>query len=292
MNFSRSRHFTHKIFEAGLIAKAVERIVGDKPQRVDIKHLEDLADGGSVMHNLTSPLELAQVCDISKHYIDVSIRTSSGDYRSFSLKGSDGLIVGDVWADTVEGMKEIFDLLTSGLTLEEASDEIIAKKRGPTLKDVSERLAVIERFVLEPNRMLRCFLSYRFTSENEVPARKLHQFLVLLGIDVVTGDTYEPQPISQKVMERLKGDLDFIILLVCQDGESLWTRDEIATAKHKMIPLIPIVEEGVEFSSGLFGDLEYVPYSKGHIGDSFLKVLEAIKFVRHRRVPISSQSLK
>jgi hypothetical protein len=157
-------------------------------------------------------------------------------------------------------------------------------------KEISERLAVLERIVLGPNRTLRCFLSYRFTPENEDPARRLHDFLILLGIDVVTGNTYEPRPVSQKVMDRLKDDLDFIVLLIGLDGESFWTRDEIATTKHKMIPLVPIVEDGVIFSSGLFGDLEYVTYAKGHIGDSFFKVLEAVKYVRQQLKPIDSPS--
>lgn len=290
MSFSKSRHFTHRIFDAGLLTRAVESIIGDKPQRVDIKDLEYLPDGGSVMHTLGSPFDLARLCDVSDHYIDVSVRTCSGQYRSFSLSKINGLIVSDVRADTTDDMNEVFGLLTTGLALDEVSDEILAKQRGPTLKQVSERLALLERLVLGPNRTLCCFLSYRFTPENEEPARKLHQFLTLLGIDVITGDTYEPRPISQKVMDRLKGDLDFIVLLVGQDGESFWTRDEIAITKHKMIPLVPIVEDGVNFSSGLFGDLEYVSYSKGHIGDSFLKVLEAIKFVRQHQVPISPQS--
>ena len=89
-----------------------------------------------------------------------------------------------------------------------------------------------------------------------------------------SGDSYEPRPVSQ-IMGRLKDDLDFIVLLA-GDGESFWTRDEIATANHKRIPLVPIMEAGVD-EPGLFGDSECVPYAKGHIGDLLLKVLEAVK---------------
>jgi hypothetical protein len=68
-----------------------------------------------------------------------------------------------------------------------------------------------------------------------------------LGIEVITGDTYEPRSISQKVMDRLEDELDFI----GGDGESPWTPDEIATAKHRKIPLVPIVQDGVRFDSGI-----------------------------------------
>jgi hypothetical protein len=289
MSFSKSRYFTHKIFEAGLLAKAVESMVGDTSERLEIFHTQDLPDGGSVYHTLNSPTGLYEICDMAGHFIRVSIRTS-GKYRSFHMKEADGLIEVDATSDTPDDMQALLDLLTKGLDLKEASDEVLSRKGGPSRKEISERLAVLERIVLGPNRTLRCFLSYRFTPENEDPARKLKDFLTLLGIDVVTGTTYEPRPVSQKVMERLKDDLDFVVLLIGHDGESLWTRDEIASAKHKMIPLVPIVENGVSFSPGLFGDLEYVTYAKDHIGDSFFKVLEAVKYVRQQLKPITSPS--
>lgn len=290
MSFSKSRHFAYKIFEAGLLAKAVEGIAGDSPKSIEIKDFEDLPDGGRVIHTLTSSSEIFRICDLATHFIYVSIHTSSGKYRSLQLKESNGLIETDVSAETPDDVKVMVDLLTKELDLKEASDEALAKARGPNQKAISERLAVLERIVLGPNRTLRCFLSYRFTAENEEPARKLHSFLIRLGIDVVTGDTYEPRPVSQKIMGRLKDDLDFIVMLAGGDGESFWTRDEIATANHKMIPLVPVIEDGVKFEPGLFGDIECVPYAKGHIGDSFLKVLEAVKYIREQHKPISSPS--
>ena len=290
MSFSRYRYFAYKIFDAGLLAKVLEGIAGNSPKSIEIKDCQSLPDGGSVLHTLTSPSEVSTICDMVEHSIWVFIRTSSGKYRSLRMKEANGLIEIDVSADTPDDIKVMLDLLTKGLDLKEASDEALAKARGPNQKAISERLAVLERIVLGPNRTLRCFLSYRFTPQNEDPARKLHSFLTLLGIDVVTGDTYEPRPVSQKIMGRLKDDLDFIVLLAGGDGESFWTRDEIATANHKMIPLVPVIEDGVKFEPGLFGDIECVPYAKGHIGDSFLKVLEAVKYIREQHKPISSPS--
>jgi hypothetical protein len=290
MSFSRSRSFTYEIFEAGLLAKAMESIVGDTTQHIEIKDFQNLSDGGRAIHTLTSPSELYAICDMVGHFIYVLIRASSGNYQTIQIREGNGSIEVDVSADTPDDMRKMLDLLIKGLDLKEASDEVLAKKRGPSQKELSERLAVLERVVLGPNRTLRCFLSYRFTPENEDPARKLKDFLTLLGIDVVTGTTYEPRPVSQKVMERLKDDIDFVVLLIGQDGESLWTRDEIASAKHQTIPLIPIVEDGAGFSSGLFGDLEHVSYAKGHIGNSFFKVLEAVKYIRQQLKPITSPS--
>ena len=291
MSFSKSRFYIYKVLEAGLLAKAVERFVatlGDKPARIGISVSQDLPDGGTAHRKFSSPSELATICDLKGQWILVDGWTSSNEFRSFNIKEDSGLIEVSASSDTPGNMQSILELLTKTLELKEASDEILAKNQSPSRREISERLAVLERIVLGPSRTLRCFLSYRFTPENEDPARRLRDFLTLLGIDVVTGNTYEPRPVSQKVIERLKDDLDFVVLLIGQDGESFWTRDEIAAAKQKMIPLVPIVEEGMNFSSGLYGDLEYITYSKGHIGDSFLKVLEAVKYVRQQRKTISS----
>lgn len=288
MSFSRTHRFSFKIFEAGLLAKTIEAIAGDNPQSLEISDSENLPDGGSVLHKFTSTSDVSKICDIRTHWINVWIRTSSGKFWSFDLRADDGLITANVSADTTESRRAVLGLLMKGLELTEASTELQAKHRPPTQKEISDRLAALERIVLGPNRRLRCFLSYRFSPENKEPARRLEEFLGLLDIDVVTGNTYEPRAISRKIIDKLNDSIDFVILLIGTDGESLWTRDEVATAKNKMIPLIPVVEEGATFASGLFGDLEHITYGKGHIGDSFLKILEGIKYVRQKSFTANS----
>ena len=76
--------------------------------------------------------------------------------------------------------------------------------------------------------------------------------------------------------------MDFLVLLIGQDGESPWTRDEIATARATGVPVIPIVSEGSSFEPGLFGDLEYITIMVGHVGDAFLPLMEAITYIRRR----------
>jgi hypothetical protein len=38
----------------------------------------------------------------------------------------------------------------------------------------------------------------------------------------------------------------------------------------------------------LFGDLEHIPFSKGHVEEIFIKLLEAVRFVRLVQSKISS----
>ena len=129
---------------------------------------------------------------------------------------------------------------------------------------------------------LRAFVSFRFGNpENEATALVVQRFLELENVEVLTGKSYEPRPIHEKVADRLAG-LDFLVLLVGADGESAWTRDEISTARARGSVVIPIVTEGAKFEPGLFGDLEYITVAPGHIGDAMVPLLEALTYIRRR----------
>src|SRR5207302_4557130 len=124
--------------------------------------------------------------------------------------------------------------------------------------NILARLETLEDAVFPPTRRLRCFLSYRFTDTNEIIALRVQQFLTLLDIEVLSGASYEPRQVSEKVLSKLRQPLDFIVLLITGTGESMWTRDEIGTAIHKGVAFIPLVQKGTTFEPGLFADVEYV----------------------------------
>jgi len=129
-------------------------------------------------------------------------------------------------------------------------------------------------------RKITCFLSYRFSDLGKSYASQIRRFLELLDIDVLSGEKYEPRSISEKVKNILSQNPDFVVLIIAQDGESLWTRDEIAELRVKGKPIIPLVVYGSEFAQGLFGDLEWIPFPKEHISDSFIRLLEGIRFIQ------------
>lgn len=132
------------------------------------------------------------------------------------------------------------------------------------------------------DRRLRAFLSYRFGSPaNEAAAAVIKLFLELENVEVLTGRSYEPRPLHEKVADRLAG-LDFLVLLVGVDGESAWGRDEISTARALGAHVIPIVTDGAKFDAGLFGDLEYIKVAPAHVGDAMLPLLEALTYIRRR----------
>ena len=183
-----------------------------------------------------------------------------------------------MYSDSFDDLNGIFQSFITDLGLEE-----VAKKSTSPIKDIAKRLTTLEAKVSGSSRKLRCFLSYRFSPDSENTAFRVERFLALLEIEVIKGTSYEPRSISEKVMERLNQPLDFIVLLLTSTGESMWTRDEIAAALQKDIAVVPLVEEGVTFAPGLFGDLEYIEFARDHVGDAFLKLLEAVTFVRQQK---------
>ena len=112
---------------------------------------------------------------------------------------------------------------------------------------------------------------------------ELSRFLELVGVDVLTGIGYEPRRVSAKVLERLKGSHEFFVYLITKEGESSWTRDELAVAYGSGLPVILLVERGAEISKGLLGDWEYIQFDTDHLGDAYIRVLEALRFIGERK---------
>jgi hypothetical protein len=150
----------------------------------------------------------------------------------------------------------------------------------PATESVPEERSTSTRLGRDPR--LHAFVSYRFgVPANEASAATVQRFLELLNVEVTTGKSYEPRPIHEKVGDRLVG-LDLLVLVIGVDGESPWTRDEIATARALGAAVVPIVVQGAAFEPGLFGDLEYISVDPDHIGDGFLSLLEAVVYLRRR----------
>lgn len=130
---------------------------------------------------------------------------------------------------------------------------------------------------------LRCFLSFRFDATDEALAAQVERFLRLQGVEVLTGRSYEPRRVEDKVRSRLTQALDFVVYLLTSSGDSSWLRDEIAEARAAQVPVIPLVEEGIKFEQGLFGNVEHIPFAPGHIGDVWISLTEALEFIRATR---------
>ena len=251
--------------------------------------IRNLKDGLTEREDNISLNDLRNTVDITSEF-NTLIVYFQGDSRdiALSLGGRGDYISVSLSAESPESLYMVINKvkLLIGTTEVETTYKKDILFQGPTIQEqIDELHSIIEEIraiITKPGKMLRCFLSYRFDSNSEAMILRLQRFLTLLGVEVVSGASYEPRKISDKVMERISKSIDFIILIVAESGESAWTRDEISFANSRAIPIVPVVEQNAKFESGMFGDLEFLPYTSGHIGDVFIGLLEAINYIKEK----------
>jgi hypothetical protein len=287
VSFSKELRFVAKTFSVGEISRAVSNILLNHTtdQKLDAQISERLADGTHSNKGISKASELEAFCDFSGRSLRITLWQKVGDLAGIRIYGyrSEYIDV-EISAPNSTLLADILKTLESSLGLTPYSQPELKVNESDTFEGVLRRLEVVEGIVFGPSSRLRCFLSFRFSAESENIALKIQQFLTLLNVQVLSGASYEPRRISDKVLSKLsQQSLDFIAVLITKTGESMWTRDEIASAGSRGIAVIPIVEVGAAFAPGLFGDLEFIEFSPGHIGDSFLKLLQALDFIRSER---------
>jgi hypothetical protein len=263
---------------AGELKKAIVSTASLVPGRenIDIEMRQTLADGTYASSEDVTLDRLETVLDLNSTTLFISFH-SKEDRASLWVTGYTKHLTISASADRADLPQAIVRGFSEALALKPTQQE---EEKDPFI-ELTKRVESLEGKITSTKERLKCFLSYRFDPAVEGLAQKLERFLTLVDVDVITGAGYEPRPIVEKVREKLGSpDLDFVVLLISQHGESMWTRDEITTANSRGVPVIPIVEAGAKFEPGLFGDLEYIRFTEGHIEESFIKLLEALKFIR------------
>ncbi len=298
MELSKSFRYKSQVFDTGVLAQAVAKavnILGLDASSATVTVAEDLPDGSHARRK-ARVAELETICDVAGVTVTfVEGRTADDVFFGF-FGNSDSTITLSIQSPTADHIEAVRRTFESELGLEEApagDEETDPRCREEqSLEALAGRLSALEGIVHAPSRRLRCFLSYRFTDANELPALRIKQFLTLLDVEVLSGASYEPRQVSEKVLSKLRQPLDFIVLLLTGDGESMWTRDEIGAALHQGIALVPLVEGGMSLEPGLLADVEYVEFQNGHVGDAFLKLLEAVCFIRQHKLAAIADTVK
>jgi hypothetical protein len=286
-SLSKERNFKNKIFQIGQITNVIEEtLIRFNPIKNFQLIIGQTLPDGTLTQNVYYDLQpLEQICSLVDLHIGVYFHQSlineihfRGFQKSFSI---------EVDASEVKIVNEAFKLIVDLLEITESQMSV---EINPVVNyfNLVQRLEKLENVVFGPDKRLQCFISYRFSEGNDVIVQKIRQFLENLDIEVITGERYEPKKISDKVKSKLSQPLDLIIQLISEDGESMWTRDEIGAALYREIPFVPIIEKGVKFTPGLFGDVEWIEYETGHIGDSFIKLLDAVQDARRKKIKRSA----
>lgn len=288
MSVSKQYYYVKRVLHVGQLAMVLKEIADDfafNPDLVTFSFSEKLPDATNNSKDRITLQDLESICDLSEKEVKMQLTSKNEEHIYIDLRGADDYFELRIYCHEPYLLNEISEKFKNLLTLEETASPF--EKLRSLSKNIIQEINVSEK-----KYVLKCFLSYRFSSGSENIALRVQRFLTLLDVDVLTGSSYEPRRISEKVLSKLKQPLDFIVLLVTCEGESMWTRDEVGAALHAGIPVVPLVEDGAQFNSGLFADLEYIPFSSGHIGDAFLKLLEAVKFIRYQMVNSKPASLE
>ncbi len=163
----------------------------------------------------------------------------------------------------------------------------------PSLYDVNQRvvkiLRKIEAWEAESRRESNigdksCFVSFNFDERGLALAFELRDLFELLGVKFVSGFGYEPRSVSNKVLDRMRANNCLFIVIVTRSSGNEWLQQEIGVAKGLNLPVMVLMEEGVEFDLGILGDNEYVRFPKQTISKTFVSVIRALQFVGSNKV--------
>jgi hypothetical protein len=132
----------------------------------------------------------------------------------------------------------------------------------------------------KPRKRLKCFVSFRFDDHSKALGFELREFLELIGVEFVSGLGYEPRAISEKVLDRLTGELDIFIVIHSSTGDSAWLNQEIGIAKGRKLPILILREETSETDLGMLEGAEYLLFPDNNISKAFVGILQALNFIK------------
>lgn len=234
-----------------------------------------------------------QISGISMAYPTDLIKSRNKD-NTISFSDYEGAIMLSVSSDNFPAIQNIMDKIEEQLKLTEILEKPqrkTASKLAPFEGNVpiEESAPVLVNRRQEIYKSSSCFLSYRFHARAKSYAPELSRFLTLIDIKVISGVGYERRRVAGKASGRQKSNYDFFIYLITQEDESTWTKDELTSAYDEGVPVIILLEKGVNIGREIIGSHEYVEFDGDHIGDTFIAILEAINFMRDQGAIASNQ---
>lgn len=288
MKFQAYRYYKQKQFQPNQIAECFQKMISnlDLPDdKASVSGTYNVGDNTNETKDI-SINDLRTICEIKDRPYSLAFSYSDpeekyGKSNIIIFHASRGVLQLGLNLSGPESSETLFKIFEEALELEQISPP---EYRDKKIEIIEERLNSLEERLAEGRKQLTCFLSYRFNSRSKAIALELMRFLELLEVNVVSGAGYEPRRVDEKVIARLEQPLDFLIYLITQDGESTWTRDELAYSLAKGYAVVLLVESGAEIGKSLLGNWEYLEFERDHIGNTFVGILEAIHYIKQEKV--------
>lgn len=119
------------------------------------------------------------------------------------------------------------------------------------------------------------FIAYHFDEIGQYCANQLSLFLGHLGFNVLTGRSFSPQSIKDKVKERMSKQ-DIVLVIHTDGNDNTWiTQETILGAMKK--PLIILKQKTAEFKPGILADFEYIEFENNDIQKVFIPLIEGLE---------------
>jgi len=272
------RYYKPKVLQAGEFKEAFERaisaVLGSEVE-ITVRYPRHIAAG--VSDDITLDVEsLRSVADLNKIDLTLIAEKEAPRIRVFiSCRTYDGVLRTRSYDEEAVQCLERF---TQDLGLEQVGQPKDLLVRA--FEELESRVSVLEKAAKGAERMLRCFISFKFDdTRTTAQVDRLKRLLAALHIEWVTAEQFEPRRIEDKVKARLRADVDFVIAVISKAGESKWIRDELTDANARGLWVVLLLEEGSTFDEGIFGTLEHIPYDLA-IDQTFPGLLEGINFIK------------
>jgi hypothetical protein len=297
MSTTTYRYYELKTFELGQLSSCFSEILESLKLSEKNFHIRGtFSPGDNIRESRYLTLkQVSSVCELKDNPSSLSFSFTSSPEEKYNKENS---LILSPYRGVIQAIIEINNPDITKIIISSIEGRLkLQKTELPNLevcqfKEILQRLELLENKINAKSDELSCFLSYRFSNSSKNIALELTRFLELLGIKVISGVGYEPRKIEEKVMSRLNQPLDFLIYLITKEGESMWTRDELMLALSKGYALVLLVESGADINSGLLGNWEYIEFEKNHIGDTFIGILEALRYIRGEKYSVLNQSDK
>ncbi len=127
------------------------------------------------------------------------------------------------------------------------------------------------------------FVAHRFGEENKKLIDTVFKFLETQDVAITSGSEVDTDSISEKVKRKIE-DADFVIGIMTKDerdekGEwtaAKWVREELAYALGKK-DVVRLIEEGNDIEGRLFGDREYILFSRENLTSALIDLAQVLK---------------
>jgi len=147
-----------------------------------------------------------------------------------------------------------------------------------SLDTLTEFLGLLPAEPLPAPRALRktVFIAHRFDPHGIECVERVTRFLELLGFAIVTGRTFSPRPVAEKVRGRIT-EQELVIVILTPGTDNTWLTQEPIVGESKDKPLFLLKQNDFDYKAGLLSDREYIPFPPESVEVTFIPILEGLR---------------